>query len=172
MFLTRTRNRPADRHIAPALHASAVVQSRRLRFYTAMSAPDSVEGRFELLTIHVILLLDRLKDQAGVRQELFDAYISNLDGALREMGVGDLAMAKRMKGLGSMFYGRAKAYDAAFAALPDESALCDIIARTALRERSAADPTPLAAYVRLCRARLADVATPSLLSGEIAWPTP
>ena len=172
MFLARPRNKSADRRIASTLHAAAVVQSRQPLFYAAMGAPDTVEGRFELLTTHVILLLDRLKDQPVLRQDLFDTYVSNLDGALREMGVGDLAMAKRMKGLGSMFYGRARAYGQAFAALPDETALNEVIKRTILRDQDGADPAPLATYVGHCRAALAEASTSSLLSGEIAWPAP
>jgi cytochrome b pre-mRNA-processing protein 3 len=131
-----------------------------------------VEGRLELLTLHVILLLQRLRDRPDVCQELFDTYVSNLDGALREMGVGDLAMAKRMKGLGAMFYGRAKAYDAAFTALPGEAALRDIIGRTILHGQVDRDPAPLAAYILRCRSSLAEQTTSALLAEPITWAAP
>ena len=83
-------------------------------FYRILGAPDTVDGRFELLTLHIVLLLERLKEQPAVRQDLFDTYVSDLDGALREMGVGDLSMGRSMKQLGQVFYGRAAAFGAAF----------------------------------------------------------
>src|SRR5271165_2884114 len=120
-----------------------------------MGAPDTVEGRFELLTLHVILLIDRLKDgppeAAAIRQLLFDVYVSNLDGALREMGVGDLAVGKRMRKLGEAFYGRARACEAAFSALPDTRPLEAALTRTVYGATPDAEPSALADYIRRCR---------------------
>nr|MBA3812205.1 hypothetical protein [Caulobacteraceae bacterium] len=119
-----------------ALHDGAVARSRQAALYERMGAPDTVEGRFEVLTLHVILLIDRLgrsdPAEASARQELFDVYLADLDGALREMGVGDLAVGKRMRKLGEAFYGRAASYEAALAALPEVAPLEALIARTVL----------------------------------------
>jgi cytochrome b pre-mRNA-processing protein 3 len=123
-----------------------------------MGAPDTVEGRFELLTAHMVLIIERLNRDGergrAMGQSLFDLYLHNLDGALREMGVGDLAVGKRMKGLGKIFYGRAAAYAAAFDSR-EPGALEALVARTILVERPGADPAPLATYLTGERNRLA-----------------
>ena len=69
-------------------------------FYADLFAPDTMEGRFELYSLHVILLMDRLKGESTLnesRQELFDAYIRGLDDAFREIGVSDTSVGKRVK---------------------------------------------------------------------------
>jgi cytochrome b pre-mRNA-processing protein 3 len=170
MFLDRLLARNPAKTTAIALHAAAAAQGRQPALYRDMGVPDTVEGRFEMLTLHVILLVDRLKDEkvaADVRQALFDTYIRDLDGALREMGVGDLAVGKKMRKLGEAFYGRAKAYDAAFTALPDQTPLAEVISRTALGD---ADGGPLAAYVAGCRQALAAQPTAELVTGVVSWP--
>ena len=156
MFTQLLAKSPAKR-AGESLYQDAARQARSVDLYAGMGAPDTVDGRFELLTLHVILLVERLKDAPGaaqdVRQALFDAYVSNLDGALREMGVGDLAVGKRMRKLGEAFYGRARAYETAFEALPDTGALRDVLARTVF-QTSACDPAALAGYVVSCRQAL------------------
>jgi cytochrome b pre-mRNA-processing protein 3 len=158
-----------------ALYGSAVAQARASALYARMGAPDTVEGRFELLTLHLILIIDRFKGEGGGRdgigQALFDIYVSNLDGALREMGVGDLAVGKRMKDLGGAFYGRAKAYASAFTALPDEGPLNDVIARTILVDSLGANPGALAQYAARCHAALASGEPRDLAEGQIPWPS-
>jgi cytochrome b pre-mRNA-processing protein 3 len=137
--------------------------------YRSMGASDTVEGRFELLTLHVVLLLDRLKAQPDLRQALFDTYVSYLDGALREMGVGDLAVPKRMKALAAAFYGRARAFEEAFVALPDETQLRDVLARTILCGQAGADVEPLTAYTAGARDRLAGIGLDRLFLGDVIW---
>lgn len=162
----RGRKRGERRLATPGriLHDQAVRRSRDARLYADFGAPDTVEGRFELLTLHVILLIDRLHalgeegDRLG--QALFDTYIGDLDGALREMGVGDLSVGRRMKSLAQAFYGRAKATSAAFAALPDASALEAMLARTVGPRNVPA----LAAYVAARRSELASMDMRALLA--------
>ena len=109
-------------------------QARQPALYTDLGAPDTVEGRFELYTLHLVLLLHRLKGQGGLAgeaaQALFDTYVSSLDDAMREMGVGDLSMGKKMRKLGEAIYGRVKNYDAALAEGADPAALEALVART------------------------------------------
>lgn len=156
------------------LYDSAVSQARAEGLYAVMGAPDTVEGRFELLTLHVILLIERLRGEgdaaAASSQALFDAYVSDLDGALREMGVGDLTVGKRMRALGGAFYGRAAAYRQAFERLPDREPLAALIARTILQDVEGVDPTALADYVVRCRERSSSVET--LLADGPVWPAP
>jgi cytochrome b pre-mRNA-processing protein 3 len=174
VFVDRLLARRTEKSTARRLYDQAVAQARQPALYARLGAPDTVEGRFELLTLHVILLVDRLKGEAAastLRQALFDVYVSDLDGALREMSVGDLAVAKRMKKLGEAFYGRARAYDDAFQALPDLTKLRDVIARTILEGISGADPAPLAAYTADRREDLAACETAALLAGGARWST-
>jgi len=169
MFFRRLGKREGAASAARRLHAAATAQSRRAEFYRNMGVPDTVDGRFELLTLHVVLLLERLKEQPAVRQDLFDTYVSDLDGALREMGVGDLAMGRRMKQLGQVFYGRAATFGMAFKALPDDTELRELIARTVFQNALNGDPAGLTAYTTDCRSTLVGCATDDLLAGKVAW---
>ena len=110
MLLDRLfRPRPAQA-AGRALYARAVEQSRMPALYSDLGAPDTVEGRFEVYTLHVMLLLDRLRGEgaeaAEVSQALFDTYVQALDHALREMGVGDLSVGRKMRRLGEAFVAR------------------------------------------------------------------
>ena len=156
-----------------ALYARAVDQARSPALYAAFAAPDTVEGRFELYTLHVVLLLDRLKRQgaqaAETAQSLFDTYVKALDHALREMGVGDLSVGKKMRKVGEAFYGRAKSYDEAFTALPDRAPLEALLARTVY---AGAEPEPARAlvdYVVAQREALAGLPLERLCAGEVEW---
>lgn len=156
-----------------ALYARAVEQSRSPPLYSDFGAPDTVEGRFEIYSLHVVLLLDRLRGHgegaAEVSQALFDAYVKALDNALREMGVGDLSVGRKMRKLGEAFYGRGKSYDAAFAALPDVAPLQALIARTVYAEGDAGPAPRLTAYVLSQRTALAGQAVERLLAGDVDW---
>lgn len=156
-----------------ALYARAVGQSREAALYSDLGAPDTAEGRFEVYSLHVVLLLDRLRGQgepAGeISQALFDTYVGGLDDALREMGVGDLAVGRKMRKLGEAFYGRCKSYEAAFQALPDAAPLQALLTRTVYAEVDAAPAPRLTAYVLAQRAKLADQALHRLLGGEVDW---
>ncbi len=140
-------------------------------FYADLGVPDTVEGRFELYSLHVILLVCRLKDEgpeaAEVSQALFDAYLRSLDDALRDMGVGDLSVGKKMRKLGQAFYGRAKAYDAALATDSDE--LQALIARTLFADAPNSDAVAMAGYVRRGAASLAAQPLAEILAGRAAW---
>jgi cytochrome b pre-mRNA-processing protein 3 len=157
------------------LYLAAAAQARAPAFYLVMGAPDTVEGRFELYTLHVALLLRRLTGEgaeaAEASQALFDAFVRGLDDALREMGVGDLSVGKKMRRLGEAFYGRLRNYDAAFTALPDRGPLEAILSRTVLIGTDG-DRTALGDYVAGALARLQTQPAQDLLNGEPAWPAP
>ena len=171
MFLDRLfRPRPAK--LAGAeLYLKAAAQARRPALYTAMRTPDTREGRFELYTLHVILLLERLRGQgeaaAETSQATFDAYLRGLDDAFRELGVGDMSVGKKMKKLGQAFYGRLRSYDQAVAALPSRVELEGLIGRTVGEE---VDARALADYLLTARDQLAAQPLDGLLMGNVAWP--
>jgi cytochrome b pre-mRNA-processing protein 3 len=159
-----------------ALYAQVVEQSRTPKLYAELGAPDTVEGRFELYSLHVILLLERLRGQGpearAVSQALFDAYLKGLDDALREMGVGDLSVGKKMRKLGEAIYGRVKSYDAAVGALPAKAPLRDFIARTVFETGDASRAADMALYAIGQRAALADWPLERLLEGQAGWAAP
>lgn len=168
------RPRPAQ-VIGRALYSRAVAQARTPALYEALGAPDTAEGRFEIYTLHVVLVCDRLQNEgeyaAEVSQAVFDTYAKALDDALREMGVGDLSVGKKMRKLGEAFFGRAKSYLAAFAALPDRALLEALLARTVYAEAESQAPA-LADYVIARRRALAAQPVDRLLAGELEWGAP
>ena len=177
MLLERLfRTRPAV-VAGRALYETVVTQSRTPGLYADLLIPDTVEGRFEAYSLHVVLLIDRFRaadgqgrdDARETSQALFDTYVKSLDHALREMGVGDLSVGKKMRKLGEAFYGRCKSYEAAFLALPDEAPLKALVTRTVYAEADAAPAPRLTAYLLRQRAGLADQPLDRLLSGEVDW---
>lgn len=174
MVLERLFARRPSKAAGQALYASAAGQARAPAFYLAMGVPDTPEGRFELYTLHLILVLSRLKGQgaqaAETSQAAFDAYVRALDGALHELGVGYTGVPKRMKRLGAAFYGRVKSYEGALAALPDLAELEGLIGRTVLAEASGGDARGLAAYAAEASRLLAGQSLDSLLQGRLDWP--
>ena len=159
-----------------ALYARVVAQARQPALYTDLGVPDSVEGRFELYSLHVYLLLERIKDtgeqSSEVGQALFDIYLSGLDNALRELGVGDTVVGKRMRKLGAAFYGRVQSYEAALAALPDREQLDALVARTVYAQGGAEHAPALADYVMAQREALANQPLAKILSGDAEWRQP
>lgn len=176
MFLDRLlKPRPA-KLAGEKLYASAVAQARSSRFYAELGVRDSMEGRFELFTLHVVLVIERLKGQgdaaAETSQSVFDSYVRGLDDAFRQIGVSDTAVGKKMKKLAGAFYGRLKTYDEAVAGLPDDTAVRDFLARTAFEERGEGDVTALSAYLTKARQALAGQPLDGLLQGDVTWPNP
>jgi cytochrome b pre-mRNA-processing protein 3 len=83
-------------------------------FYESMGVPDTVLGRFEMISIHLILYLRRT-GKAGdasraLAQDIVDAFFEDVDHSIRELGIGDMGVPKRMKKLARMFYGRVQSY--------------------------------------------------------------
>jgi cytochrome b pre-mRNA-processing protein 3 len=153
--LFRPRNTP---RLGDRLYALAVSQARHPAFYARMGVADRIDARFELYTLHVLILAQRLRDEgeegAEAGQALFDAYVSALDHALRELGVGDISVGKKMRKLGEALYGRMTAYEGPLRA-GDRQALATALARNVFESDQAAVGGPLADYAISSRARLA-----------------
>ncbi len=99
-----------------ALYGALVAQARSPQFYLHASVPDTAEGRFEMVALHAFLVLRRLRaggeEGKALGQKVFDILFDDMDQTLREMGVGDLSVGKKIKALASSFYGRINVYDA------------------------------------------------------------
>lgn len=150
------RQRPDERQ-GDALYALAVEQARQPVFYTSLGVADRIDARFELYTLHVLILFLRLK-QDGERgevaaQKLFDTYISSLDHTLRELGVGDVSVGKKMRKLGESLYGRMSAYEGSLRA-EDVDALAASLAKNVYESADAATGDALARYAVASRQNL------------------
>ena len=118
---------------------------------------DRIDARFELYTLHVLILFLRLK-QDGERgevaaQKLFDTYISSLDNTLRELGVGDVSVGKKMRKLGESLYGRMNAYEGPLRA-EDVDALAASLAKNIYESADAETGRALARYAVASRQNL------------------
>jgi cytochrome b pre-mRNA-processing protein 3 len=174
MILARFRRNSQARTIH-ALYGAIVAQARSVTFYADYRVPDTVEGRFDLIVLHLVLLLNRLGRPAdvarGLGQELFDAFCRDLDANLREMGVGDLAVPKRMQAFAEAFYGRQAAYRAALDA-SDQRAFEKALARNIFPAGDEAGAAQLARYARAAVTRLDAQDDSALIRGEVVFPSP
>jgi cytochrome b pre-mRNA-processing protein 3 len=157
--LLRRRAPPAPGP-AETAHAAIVEQSRRPFLYRELGAPDSLPGRFEVLVLHAALYLRRLRGEGpeaqALGQEVFDVLFRALDANLREIGIGDLTVPKKMNSMVRSFYDGAATYDSALDA-GDEAALEAALARIVYGGAPADPHAPagLAAYVRRAEKALA-----------------
>jgi cytochrome b pre-mRNA-processing protein 3 len=167
------RRRPHER-AGFELYGAAVAAARDPWFFAELRAPDTVEGRFDLVSLHVALLIRRLRMDADARgpalaQAVFDAMFADMDVNLREMGVGDLSVGKRVRGLWEAFHGRALAYEAALDS-PEPGALAEALARNVWRGEPPPDAAAaLAAHARAQAAHLAGQEITALAGGRAAF---
>jgi cytochrome b pre-mRNA-processing protein 3 len=179
MILARFR-RNSQAHTIHALYGAIVAQARSVAFYADYRVPDTVEGRFDLIVLHLVLLLNRLdrRAEAGrdfgqklLGQELFDAFCRDLDANLREMGVGDLAVPKRMQAFAEAFYGRQAAYLAALDAA-DQRVFEKALARNIFPAGDDGGAVQLARYARAAVTGLDAQDDGALIRGEVVFPSP
>jgi len=159
------------------LYGAIVAQSRDPRFYEAYGVPDTALGRFDLILLHLALVLRRLRagDASAhtLAQGLFDTFCRDMDHNLREMGVGDQGVARQMRRVGEAFYGRAQAYDAALAEQSND-ALAGTLIRNVYAEAAEVGVAAerLADYVRRTVHDLEAQAIEHLLGGQVTFPEP
>ena len=141
-FFRSARNRP----LIARLHGEIVAAARRPVFFTSYGVPDTFEGRFEMVTLHAGLVLRHLatlpEPAPALARDITDAIFSHFDAALRETGVGDIAVPKKMKDLTQAWLGRNLACDAAL--LGQGEALEAVLSRNVLAGKG--DAKRLAAY--------------------------
>ncbi len=146
MIFSLFRRDPRRTTIA-TLYKRVATASRDPGLYASLGIPDTLEGRFEALSLHMILTLRALRGLPApadeVAKDLTDAFFRDMDASLREMGVGDTVVPKRMKKIAESFYGRAHAYDGPLND-SDEGGLAAALGRNAYGREAPA--TPLARY--------------------------
>src|ERR1700720_4808506 len=156
-----------------AIYGMIVTQAREPSFYRDLGAPDTVNGRFDLLVLHLWMVLRRLKSiegGMGLSQALFDRFCADMDDNLREMGVGDLTVPKRMQAFGEAFYGRTAAYDLALTAGRDP--LAQALCKNILNGEGIENARRLAFYADAVLAALSAVDDATMQSASWRFPSP
>jgi cytochrome b pre-mRNA-processing protein 3 len=168
----RLLRRSANRALIDRLSGEIVAAARHPALFAAYGIEDSVDGRFEALTLHAAIVLRRLSrvppPGPEMAQELADSIFRSLGAALREKGIGDLSVPKHMKTFASAFLGRANAYDLALNGDPRD--LASALLRNVYGGRG--NPDHLARYIRAAVAAMDEAALEDFLETKIAFPEP
>jgi len=169
------RRRPS-REVPDALYEAIVASARQTFFYSDCEVPDTPLGRYEMLCVHLFLFLHRFKGAGGAEgalaQDVTDAFITDVDDSLRQLGIGDMGIPRRVKKLARMFYGRAASYGEACEA-GDAGALAEALRRNIRPETEQwPEAGALAAYMLESVGHLANQPNAAILAGKIeflAW---
>lgn len=167
--------RPALKRCAEKAHERILKQSRKPVFYLSGAAEDTVEGRFEMVVLHASLGMKRAReigpDGHALAQAVFEILFSNVDHALRETGTGDLRVGRKMRLMGEVFYGQARALDSALCDDEPRSALVAFFSRNG-PDRSQEVNRRLADYALAAWGGLAELSDGAVLKGEFEFPDP
>ncbi len=172
-FLGRLRREPPEREA----YRQIVVQARQPQFYARLGVPDTVTGRFDMITLHAFLVLERLRGErdektARFAQELCDELFLDMDHNLREMGVGDVAVGKKVRKMAEVFYGHVGAYKAALEA-PSEAALQEALDRNIHDGKAPPEAlAEMAGYVRKALEVLRAQPVTQIRKGQLSFPPP
>ncbi len=168
------RERKANRTVTEALYERIVAAARQRVFYSDWGVPDTPLGRFEMLSLAMLLFQHRLRGEQGIAQEvaqvLIDEFFTDVEHSLRELGISDPGVPKRMKRLARMFYGRTAAYTDALDRA-DLEAMAAALTRN-VRPDAAAWPEAafLVAYAFRAQKVLAAQSTDAICAGELTYP--
>lgn len=153
-----------------AAFKSVMDAARRSEFFEAGMAPDTREGRFGIVTLHAALIMRRLRDCGAEGRALSDCLykqlFSSFDYALREEGVGDSSIARKIRGMGEEFFGLARALDQALGSNADDAAIADILSRNGL---GGDNPARLSSFALRQAAEFSDQPEEALLRGDFGW---
>ncbi len=155
------------------LYTSAVQAARDPYIFETLGAPDTLDGRFDVIGLYVFLLVHRLHSESkpgkDLAQAVFDAMFADMDINLREIGVGDMSIGKRVRAMWEAFHGRSAAYASAIDA-GDTAALAGAIARNVWRGEAPQDAArALAALVLDQAAHLAEQPIAAFLAGQVSF---
>ena len=171
LFKTRNHNRI----IVDRQYAALAATARTPDFYARLDVPDTVMGRFEMLSVVMILFFRRTRSSVTsgqeLAQEIVDAFFQDIDYSIRELGVGDNSVPKRMKKLAGMFYGRLEAYAKAMDG-GDRAALAEALRRNIHPNGSAAAPgmAGLADWMMEAEEHLSGITEDEIATGSASFP--
>ena len=162
-----------------ALYIETVNQSRRTEFYLNLDVADTVEGRFDMIILHIFVIMRRLKEgeekTESFSQALFDLLFMDMDQNLRELGVGDMGLARRVPKMAEAFYGRITAYEEGLSVVDDnEATLKGALDRNLYRKTTASDESldAMAKYLRRECNSVDKMDMNALLKGQIKFGEP
>ncbi len=165
--------RPSARDAAAGLlYNATVAQARTVAFYEQWSVPDTVTGRFDMISLHGYLIMRRLMAEPTAKA-FSEAYcgmiFTDMDRNFREMGVGDLSVGKKVKKLAEGFYGRAAAYDSAMNDGPEPMSV--VLRRNIYGGEDPGDTvlTAMATYVKDSVDTLAGQSLSDLMDGVVRF---
>jgi cytochrome b pre-mRNA-processing protein 3 len=154
------------------LYCAAVAAARAPALYAELGVPDTLDGRFDLVGLHVFLLIRRLRmlprPGADLAQAVFDAMFNDMDMNLRELGVGDMSVGKKVKRMWEAFHGRSAAYQTALGS-PDISGIEAALVRNVWRGQPSPHAARLARYVQVQDGFLAAQAFSQFAAGKAAF---
>ncbi len=167
------RGRARRKAVARSLYEAVVARSREPAFYRELGVPDTVDGRFDMVALHAALVLWRLKADrsrsADLAQAFFDLMFVDMDENLRELGVGDLSVGRKVKQMVKAFYGRLAAYEAGLAGEQDQ--LDAALSRNLYRAATVDEEKlrTMSDYVRRQAQMLENLEIDRILVGELAF---
>lgn len=155
-----------------AVYNSIVAQSRQPFFYADWGVPDTVTGRFDMISLHMALLFRRLRNEPkqikAFSQAVFDLFFKDMDRSLREMGAGDLGVPKKIQKMGNIFFGLLAALNEALDR-NDTEALVAVISRNIFDGNDSPEIRALAGYVLERDAALAAQPAQSIIAGDLRF---
>jgi len=155
-----------------AVYNSIVAQSRQPVFYADWGVPDTVTGRFDMISLHMALLFRRLrngpKEGKAFSQSVFDLFFKDMDRSLREMGAGDLGVPKKIQKMGNIFFGLLAALNEAMDR-NDEEALAAVISRNVFDGTDSPNVRALVAYVLEHDAMLSAQSMEAIIAGDVRF---
>lgn len=161
---------------ANGLYLAIVAQARQAGFYEHLGVPDTVDGRFEMIVVHAVMILRRLRGAGAegkkLSQALFDRMFADMDRSLRELGAGDLGVGRRVKTMAKAFYGRAEVYEQGLDG--PEGALEEAVERNVYGTvaSSARHASEMTRYFRHEMASLSEFNEQDLLEGRVSFGPP
>ena len=151
---------------AKAVYAAIVAATRQPHFYANLDVPDTIDGRFDLLVLHLSLVVARLKgEDDALRQQLIDVFCIDMDDNIRELGAGDLGVSKKVRRMAEAFQGRYVAYNAA----QDDGAMQEALKRNIFAGKASAGVAALASYALTARTRLSQQQTQNIVAGHFSF---
>jgi cytochrome b pre-mRNA-processing protein 3 len=172
--LTWLRSRSPAGKTATGLYGSIVTQARVPAFYLAGGVPDTMEGRFGVVGLHMFAVLERIRQEGAVGQALaralLEAFMTDMDDNMREIGVGDTVVPRRVKKAAAALQEHLAAYRAARTA-GDAAALSAALTRYVLLDGSSGTAIALATYLDRTEQHLATQSWAVIAAGRITFPT-
>jgi cytochrome b pre-mRNA-processing protein 3 len=172
-MLDSLKTRTEMRRKAGEIYGAIVAQARRPGFYAELGVPDTPSGRYEMVVLHLFLVLERLRsgaDQASpLPRLLVEAFISDMDASLRELGTGDLAVPRKVRRAATGLYERSMAYKAALQSANDDALVGELAEHAYGAVEAAGQAGELARYIRATEALLVAAGAARIADGRPAF---